>query len=279
MMREMNYINTKDLGFSKDQIIVLPTYAKEEEAKNVVERFKRLASQESSIVDVTATSQSFFKGLSSMGFVNKDGNNKSSKVYTVDFDFIKTLDLKVIQGRAFDQNNPADKQAILINESLAAEISDRPLNSAFEWGGDEKSQIIGIIKDFHFRSLEHPIQPLFLTMNEKAGVPSTLLIKITPDNIDKTLQKIKNIWKEVNPSRPFEFRFLDEDVAKQYESYKRWTTIMTLSNGFATFIACIGLFGLAGINTANRYHEIGIRKVIGAGIMDRQGALRKDSRK
>lgn len=269
MMREMNYINTKELGFNKEQVIVLPTYSKSDEAKDVVDRFKSLAYQEPSIVIVSATSQPFFKGISSMGFINKDGLKKSSRVYTVDPDFLKTLDLKILHGKSFDQNSISDKNNIIINESLASELSNKPfINGVFEWGKDEKSQIIGVIKDFHFRSLEHPIEPLFLTLNEKAGSLSTLLIRIKPGDLNTSIEKIKNIWKEVSPNKPFEFRFLDEDVAKQYDSYKRWTHIMTFSTGFATFIACIGLFGLAGINTTNRYHEIGIRKVMGAGTFD-----------
>lgn len=268
MLREMNYINTKDLGFNQQQIIIIPLFAEGENAKIIVERFKSKAKSEPTIISTTAASQTFFQGLSNMGFVNNVGEQKSTKVYTVDPDFIETVGLQLIQGKSFSRTD-AGKNEIIINESLAKEIADdHPMNQIFSWGSGETSEVVAIVKDFHFRSFEYPIEPLFLTMNEKAGELSNLLVRIEPTNIHNTIDKIQKIWSEVNPNKPFEFSFLEEAVAKQYESYQRWSNIMTFATAFGTFIACIGLFGLAGINTSNRYHEIGIRKVLGAHVAD-----------
>src|SRR5258708_39937061 len=95
-----------------------------------------------------------------------------------------------------------------------------------------------------------------------------MLVRITPGEIPDKIEKIRKAWKELSPDKPFEYSFLDEDVAKQYKSYQRWMSIMGLSTGFAILISCLGLFGLSGINALNRTKEMGIRKVMGAGVQN-----------
>ena len=268
MNREMNYINSKDLGFNRDQIIVLKVPREDEQAINSINRFKDLAERETSILGVSASSQSLFSGISRMGYVDREGNRKSVISYSVDYDFIKVLGLQLLQGRSFDPKNTTDVDAIIINETLAKEISEKPLDNSFQWGMNNNSNIIGIVKDFHYRSFEHPIQPLLLNIKATSGVPSALLIKTKNGDLEEGVSRIEKIWKKVNPNSPFEYTFLDTDIAEQYSSYQRWTSIMNWANVFAALIACIGLFGLTGINISNRYHEIGIRKVIGASFWD-----------
>jgi putative ABC transport system permease protein len=94
------------------------------------------------------------------------------------------------------------------------------------------------------------------------------MVKLSSNDIVNGLEKVKSIWKDVNPNKPFDYTFLDEDVAKQYDAYRRWMSIMGLSTAFAIAISCLGLFGLAGINAVNRTKEIGIRKVMGASLQN-----------
>jgi putative ABC transport system permease protein len=96
------------------------------------------------------------------------------------------------------------------------------------------------------------------------GYLVNMIIKVAPGDIPGSVEKIRQIWKEISPDKPFDYTFLDEDVAKQYEAYERWMGIMGLATCFAILISCLGLFGLAGINAVNRTKEIGIRKVMGA---------------
>jgi putative ABC transport system permease protein len=264
MTRQMNHINKKDLGFDHEQLIALPVFSTGEEALRAIRNFKNATAYEPGILQVTASSNSPFEGLSSMGFTNKNGERKSSKAYAVDIDFIETLGLKLIQGRGFDPKNPADSNAVIVNEKLASEISNSPIGDTFTWGGSQSSEIIGIVKDFNFRSLEFSIDPLFLTINKNIIQPSVLLIKIDGKEVNKTLSRIEEIYKKTNPNKPFEFKFLSDAVQNQYKSYKMWTNIIQYSNLFTVFIACIGLFGLAGVEALNKYKEIGIRKVFGA---------------
>jgi putative ABC transport system permease protein len=264
MSRQMNYLNLKDLGFNHEHIIVLPTFTSGEDVSRVIKAFKNAAEYEPDIQKVTAISNPFFEGISSMGFIGKDGEMKSSKAYAVDYDFIETLELKIEEGRNFDVKNQTESNAVIINQKLAKEISDFPIGKDFIWGKSQSAQIIGVVKDFHFKSLESSIEPLFLTINNDVIKPSVLLIKVKTKNIKKTLIRIEDIYKKTNPNKPFEFKFLSDTVQNQYKSYKMWTSIIQFSNLFALFIACIGLFGLAGVDALNKYKEIGVRKVFGA---------------
>jgi putative ABC transport system permease protein len=268
MMREMEFINSKDLGFDREQVVILPTYASEEEVRKVVDRFRAQALQQPLIKNVSAASEAFFAGLSRMGYEDGEGNKKSAVAYSVDAQFIPTLGLRLLKGRNFKEDNIADQESVIINETLAGDFPSDPVGSTFYTRNGKRYQIIGVVKDFHFRSLEHPIQPLFLVTDYNAGPPSTLLIKISPNQVQETLAHIEHIWQTLDTGKPFAFKFMDNEVNKQYASYVRWTSIMTASNIFATFIACIGLFGLTGMNVMNKYHEIGIRKVMGARTWD-----------
>jgi putative ABC transport system permease protein len=126
-------------------------------------------------------------------------------------------------------------------------------------------RVIGVVKDYHFLSLEREFEPMFLSMDKtNVGYLTTMLVKIASGDVQAGLEKVKSIWKELNPNLPFDYSFMDEDVAKQYQAYQRWMNIMGLATGFAIIISCLGLFGLAGINSINRTKEIGIRKVMGA---------------
>lgn len=259
MTGQMTYINNKDLGFDHDQVIVLPTFASDGEAAAVIHRFKSEASREPLIISVSSCSNPFFAGMSRMGY----GDKKSARAYFVDSDFIQTMGIKLKAGRNFNGSS-ADSSTVIINQQLATDLGEDVLNQVFYWGGDQSSEIIGITHDFNYRSLEFPIQPVFLTMSSAILKPSTLLIKVRPEQIEESLLRIEEIFRAVNPEKPFQYKFLSDSVDKLYASYRMWTTIVTLANICIAIIACVGLFGLAGVEVGNHYKEIGIRKAFGA---------------
>lgn len=269
MYRQMDFIATKDLGYNQHQVLVLPTQKgwSPESDKTVAQMRARL-SQEPDIVSVSGTSSSFNRGWSRYGY-KIDGEQKSAYVYAIDPYYIPTLDIRLAMGRNFDPANAADSTALIVNEALVKDMKwSDPLNSFLNWQEDSLSKgarIIGVVKDYHFRSLEAGIDPMILSMDMKnVGNLVNMLIKVSPENIPATVEKVKSIWREMYPDRPFDLAFLDEDVAKQYSAYTRWMSIMGLSTAFAILISCLGLFGLSGINAINRTKEIGIRKVMGA---------------
>jgi putative ABC transport system permease protein len=269
MYRQMNFIATKDLGYNQHQVLVLPTQKGwSPESDQTVAQLRARLSQEPDIISVSGTSSSFNRGWSRYGY-KIDGEQKSAYVYAIDPYYIPTLDIRLSEGRNFDPANPADSTALIVNEALVKDMKwTDPLNSFLNWQEDSLSKgarIIGVVKDYHFRSLEAGIDPMILSMDMKnVGNLVNILIKVSPTDIPATVEKVKTIWREMYPDRPFDLAFLDEDVAKQYGAYKRWMSIMGLSTGFAILISCLGLFGLSGINAVNRTKEIGIRKVMGA---------------
>lgn len=269
MYRQMNFVATKDLGYDQHQVIVLPTQKGwTAESDQTVQQLRTRLEQEPDVISVAGTTSSFNRGWSRYGY-RIDGEQKSAYVYGIDTYYIPTLDIELVMGRNFDPSNPSDSTALIVNEALVKDMKwDDPLNALLNWKEDSLSKgvkIIGVAKDYHFRSLEAGIDPMILSMDTKhVGHLGNIMIKVRPDNIPATMDKLRTIWREMYPDRPFDAGFLDEDVAKQYKTYTRWMSIMGLATGFAILISCLGLFGLSGINAVNRTKEIGIRKVMGA---------------
>ena len=271
MYRQMQFITTKDLGYNQDQILVIPTQAGwSEESDRVVDQFRIRAQSEPLIVSVAGTSSSFNQGFSRYGF-KINGEQKSAYVYAADPQYIPTLGIHLLEGRNFDENIPADSDAVIVNEALVRDMKwTDPLNQYYNWREDTVgmgSRVIGVVKDYHFLSLEEKYEPMFLSMDKhNVGYRTTLLVKVASADVTAGLDRVKALWQQLFPDKPFDYTFLDDDVAKQYSRYKRWMNIMGLSTGFAILISCLGLFGLAGINAVNRTKEIGIRKVMGADL-------------
>lgn len=270
MTREMEYIYDHDIGFDKSQVLIIPLQSFEKDATLIVQEFKNLAMQEPSVMSVSSSSIAFFRDLSSMGFKDKNGESKSARMFIVDTDFVETLGLSIIKGRNFIGENAADSSSIIINESLADLISNSPdpINETFLWGLGEMSPIIGIAKNFNFRSLEHPVEPAFLTIKQGLAPPSILLIKLGPHETPSTITRLKSIFQKIAHDSPFDFRYLNDDIKSQYLSYERWSALISYSSWFAAFVACIGLYGLAGLTSSNRRREMAIRKALGASFLE-----------
>lgn len=271
MYRQMNFITTKDLGYNKEQVLVIPTQTGwNAEGNKVIEQFRNRAVNEPVIASVTGASTGFNQGYSRWGFKIK-GEQKSAYVYSIDPFYIPTLDIQVVAGRNFDAAIATDTSGIIVNEALVRDMKwTDPLNEYYNWQEDSVglgSPIIGVVKDYHFLSLEQAFEPMFLSMDMKnMGYLTTMMVRLSTTDVVGGLERVKSLWFELFPDKPFDYTFLDEDVAKQYKSYQRWMSIMALATGFAILISCLGLFGLAGINAVNRTKEIGIRKVMGADL-------------
>jgi putative ABC transport system permease protein len=271
MYRQMNFITTKDLGYNKEQVLVIPTQTGwNAEGNKVIEQFRTRAGNEPAIASVTGASTGFNQGYSRWGFKIK-GEQKSAYVYSIDPFYLPTLDIQLAAGRNFDSAIATDTSGIIVNEALVRDMKwTDPLNEYYNWQEDSVglgSPIIGVVKDYHFLSLEREFEPMFLSMNTKEmGYLTTMMVRLSTTDVIGGLEKVKSLWLELYPDKPFDYTFLDEDVARQYKSYQRWMSIMGLATGFAILISCLGLFGLAGINAVNRTKEIGIRKVMGADL-------------
>jgi putative ABC transport system permease protein len=269
MYRQMKFVSTKDLGYNKDQTLVIQTQIgrRDKEANKIVERLRTRAQGVSGVISVSGTGSSFNQGVGRFWY-KINGEEKAAYVYAVDPNYIPTLGIQLAQGRNFDASISSDSSAVIVNEALVKDLKwADALNEYLNWREDTASlgsKVIGVVKDYHFLSLEESIEPLFLTMDEFFGYHTKILVRIEAGNVSASVEKVQGLWKELFPDKPFDFTFLNQDVAKQYENYERWMNVTGFATGFAILISCMGLFGLAGINAVNRTKEIGIRKVLGA---------------
>jgi putative ABC transport system permease protein len=271
MYRQMKFIATKDLGYNQHAVVSVPHQTGwTNQAEQVFLAFRSELEKIPSVESVAGTSQPFADGFNVYGFKVNDVNH-SAHLYAVDPAFIPTMGMTLTYGRNFDVNKPTDSTAIVVNESLVKDLAFTDLSDAYvNWTQDTTSRgfkVIGVVKDFHFGSLEDPIKPMFFTLNRKEGGHlMASYIRIAGNDVPGTVQQIESTWKRLFPDKPFEYKFVDEMIAEQYKRYESRMNLVGVSTIFAILISCLGLFGLAGINAVNRTKEIGIRKVMGADL-------------
>ena len=279
MYQQMQYVNQKDLGYDKEQVFILYTNTGwGDEGERLCERMKMALKNNSDISSISGTNLIFNSAWDMRGFDSLD-NYYWAYVYRADYDYLSTLGINLIEGRNFSTENPSDiTSGILINQAMVETMNlDDPIGANIPWiGEEEESRVIGIVENYHFRPLGEAINPMLLHINPKEGAIEHIMFKINGKNMPQIIETIRANWKAIAPYQPFEYTFLDETVAAQYESYNRWMSIISVATLFAIFIACLGLFGLAGIMAVNKTKEIGIRKVLGASTQSIMILLNKD---
>ena len=178
--------------------------------------------------------------------------------FSIDYDLFKTLGMKLVAGREFSEEFATDsKKSIIVNEALVKKFGiEDPIGKTFNY-----RTIIGVVRDFHFDSLHHKVEPAIMSLGTGH---SRLLVRIHPENVPGTIEFVKEQWGKVAPDHELRFSFLDEELDEQYQKEERWTRMVQYATGFAIFIAGLGAFGLATLTVARRTKEIGIRKVLGA---------------
>lgn len=205
----------------------------------------------------------------------------SSQLWEVDFDYLSAFDLKIKTGRWFNPALAGDSVACVLNESAAraygwADPVGHQISTLIDSELQHKIQvkIIGMVEDFHFESLRENIQPLALVIGRGSG---TIALRLSPgSDVEKCMAAVGQLFKQYLPGQPFNYRFLDEEFHQQYRAEQRIGSILGAFAGFAIFIACLGLFGLAAFMAEQRTKEIGIRKVLGASVRSVVGLLSAD---
>ncbi len=280
--QQLRFMKNSNLGFDKDRLLILPVPVGSLFDKNSVEMIRNEFTNHHEILAATTTSyipgmhKNLFQGqLKLMG----DGTAQDypMNIMMVDPDFFRTYAIEVIAGRAFQSDRPVDIGATcLINEAAVKTLGWQSPEQAigirlFDF---EERKIIGVFKDFHFRSLQHPIEPLFLGINPDFYVYLTL--KFNTQNLSALLSFVKNKWQVLFPHEPFNYLFFDAIFNEQYRAEEKFNHIVFIFTGLAIFIACLGLFGLTLFTAECRTKEIGIRKVLGASVPGIMGLLSKE---
>ncbi len=198
-----------------------------------------------------------------------DDEQMLMRFFVADADFLPTFQIELLAGRNFREDSPADQgRAYLLNES-AVEALGWERESAFGkqfrvmMAGNELGSVVGIVKDFHFQSLRDLLKPLAIEMGTSFN---GLSIKVRPDNIQQTIDFIRNTMRDISPQAPFEYYFVEDDIGQIYASEEQLGQIFRYFSGLSIVIASLGLFGLAAFAAQRRTKEIGIRKVVGASV-------------
>lgn len=274
--RQMSYMQSKDLGFSKDQQLIIPL--RSSAAKSSFVSLKNALKENTDVRSVGGSL--YYPGIFNPAdnmFYRKGqtmADAKRSRMNWVDYDYLQTLEIKPVAGRLFNAEFPADTAfRIVINETAVREFGFASAEKAvgekiyFDWQGNNYTfDIIGVVKDFHYESLHLPITPYAFQVTTPPGF-NYIVAQMKTKNIKSALQSIEASWKQLNPNEPFEYSFLDADFQKNYEADNRLTAIVGYFTIIAILISCLGLFGLATFSAEQRIKEIGVRKVLGAGVV------------
>ena len=261
---QMNFMQNKDLGFSKSQILVLDTDADPNKAvlRDALANMNgTVAASRSSSIPGSRYQNTSSQIESSSGDLQTAGLHE----FLVDFDFIELYKMKMVAGRQFSKEFATDSAKTMIINETAARLfgySDPRLaiGKRFRQSGVE-GQIIGVIKDFHFQSLQESVQPL--TMRIEPEYCNLVSVKISSANISQTVKMIEEQWGKLMPNRPFSYFFMDEYFDRQYRSQQQFKALFVNFAFLTIIISCLGLIGLSSYAAVQRKKEVGVRKVLG----------------
>jgi putative ABC transport system permease protein len=272
---QMHYLRSKDLGFIKDQQIIVPL--RSEAAKTNSLSLKNSLSSNPAIHSVGASYYypGIFNPTDWMMYKEGSSMQQAKSVYMnfVDDRYLQTLGIKPVAGRIFSPQFPADtNNQIILNEKSLTELgfasAEEAIGSwvAFDWDGQQhRFGIIGVVNDFHFKDLHVPIEPYGFILNNSSN-QNYLIAHVDKEDLGGTLASIEQAWNKLNPNEPFEYSFLDQDFQKNYQAEDRLASMIRYFTIVAIVISCLGLFGLATFSAEQRIKEIGIRKVLGASV-------------
>jgi putative ABC transport system permease protein len=281
MVRQLRFMSDVNLGYEKEGIIIVNMQThpeRPEEGMNLLRIFRNELQSDPRVLAVSGDSGTVgmrFGGVTLR--LDKDGVEYIVESFLIDAQYRETLGIPLIGGRDLSLDRPIDTLGVaLVNETLVREFElVDPVGKRFSDFSTNKlpaefytfdPEIVGVIRDFHLHSLHVPIGPMVFSLRSFMPVEcfTNILVKVKPGEETTVLKSLEEIWKRLRPELPFSHMFLDDALKRDYERERSWGLIVGYSAGFALFIACMGLFGLAAVNVIRRTKETGIRKVLGA---------------
>jgi ABC-type antimicrobial peptide transport system permease subunit len=271
--QQIQFIQNTDVGYSKNNILRLAVEG------NIKGKEKAFIAELKNIPGVANASSTYHKmvgrgyGHSGMDWPGKDPNDDVFfEAFEVGYDFVETMGMKLREGRAFSRSFGGDSAKIILNEKAVEAMGlKNPVGQTITRFG-RKVQVIGVVKDFHFESLHEPIKPAYMFL----WPGGTIVASVQSVNQRQTIAAIERLYAKYNPGFPFTFNFLDEAHQRQYDSELRVSALSKYFAGLAIIISCLGLFGLAAFIAQKRRKEIGVRKVVGASVLNITTMLSKD---
>lgn len=293
--RQLNFMRSKDLGYQKEQIVVLQTDATPSQGNGLISVIEGVE-QKRNLLDNVLAGQASVRGVASslftpvqngwigVDFRDIDGKKRQFNANFVDARYLDVMGIDIIQGRGFSEENTSDaRRAVVVNQALVDDYGwENPIGKRLPGENFIDHEIIGVTDNFNYMSLKTKVEPLAMTINPRiifsgidnvsiASAPSPrITVKLAPGDIPSAMDALEAAWEDIAPAEPFNFTFLDQAVDNQYRQEERLSQIVIFGSALAIIIACLGLFGLASLMVVRRTKEIGVRKVLGAspaGIM------------
>ncbi len=278
--KQLSYIQNKKLGYDKEQVLVLPHTGalggKAEVFSQQLAHDPRIAGL--SISDYLPAGPSNNNNF----FIYPEENSTKlikSIRYDIDDNYIPTLGIEMTAGRNFSKSYGTDSSGVIINEAAAKELgwekgaTGHTLINSNNNGNRAAYHVIGVVKDFHFRSLHERIAPLVMVLNDHSG---SIIVKVKTKDIAGLLTQMKKEWDALTAEVPFTYSFLNERLNNTYRAEQKTGMILGIFAGLTVFVACLGLFGLTMFTAEQRKKEMGVRKVLGASATQIVGLLSKD---
>jgi putative ABC transport system permease protein len=283
MLRQMAFLHAKDLGFDKENVVVVNAHGAADPTKTLA-RFRQSLANRPEIKGIGGAE--FSLGAGPIAGNNRfDYNGKTTDIFEhfIDPEYLRVLKIPLVSGRNFDANMVQDSvTSVIVNETAVrafgwtTETAPGQVLTGYNMANPKRNPVvIGVVRDYHFRSLHEKVYPMMFTMfNDR--LPQQFFVRIAPGDPGRALSQIQMAWAGVEPVLPFRYTFLDENLQKSYATESRMSTTIGWAGGIAVFLACLGLFGLTALSTLNRTKEVGIRKVLGASVAGITALLAKD---
>jgi putative ABC transport system permease protein len=274
--KQLDYIQSKDLGLSKENVLYL--FASQG-IREHYSAFKDELLKHSGVINVTAAAQGITHINSSLGdnwgFDGRDPNQKLEIHFDwVSLDYAETFGLKMSEGRFYSEEFPSDMvDGIVLNQKAIDLMGiENPIGKRFSYWGNDK-RIIGVVKDFHLEPLYETLKPMVLIHQDFINY---VYVRIARDDVPRTLSYLETAFKKFEPGGTFRYRFLEDAYKREYQAEYRLASLSKYATALAVFIACLGLFGLASFTAEQRTKEIGIRKVLGASATGIVGMISRE---
>ena len=275
MAAQMRYLQNKPLGYDRDNVVIISLIG-----ADLLERVDFIKGELGRYPGILAASltpnipgEVVFTNLARIEMDDGTESSQTVRVMGGDVDYLEVMGLELVQGRPFDPAAP-NEQLAYVNETLVRKMGwTQPLGKHID-NGNFRNRVVGVVRDFHFQSLHTPVEPLYIFFNwfdfegvsplQRAVAQSYLYLKIADDDVPGTLAFLEETFTELDPAHPFEYRFLEDILDRQYASERRQMQLIGVFAGVCILISSMGLFGLSAFTTAQRTKEIGVRKILGA---------------
>lgn len=267
---QLKYIADLPLGYNTTNVLSIPI-GKGIDRNAALSRMRTALSEEPMVLSVSASDRNL--GIGSDGTLRRnlirfsqEEKEYSINLMRIDYDYLKTMEIKLLAGRDFDRRMRFDSTAVLLNRTAVEQMGgiEKVMNREIALNGGSK--VIGVFDDFNFQDLRKKVEPLALTINPQMSGVEYIFVRVATDDLSKAINRIEQIWKTVNPISALPITFLDENVQNLYRKDRTFSFIVTWGSVVSIVVSCMGLFAIALLATNRRIREIGIRKVLGSSV-------------